>query len=118
MALPISPQFGIRSNTVYQQNNVSLSGVYEEQDGTCNPLDTGDAGLIVEGGQANVFGSNPSGAFPAFANTGDVFDWYYIVVHSSHMDHLPRTPQDVPSSGNACLHVSCSPFTRAWCLQP
>ena len=76
-------QFGIRSNTVFQQNNVTLSGVYGEQDGTCNPLGTGDAGLIVEGGQANEFGSNPAGAFPAFANTGEIFYWYYIVVHSS-----------------------------------
>lgn len=78
-----SAQFGIRSNTVYQQNNVTLSGVYGEQDGTCNPLGTGTAGLIVEGGQANEIGSNPAGAFPAFANTGNTLDWYYIVVHSS-----------------------------------
>src|SRR5579863_8760249 len=40
--------------------------------------------LIVEGGQANEFGSNPAGAFPVFANTGYAFFyWYYIVVHSS-----------------------------------
>jgi hypothetical protein len=76
-------QFGIRSNVVYQENNVTLSGVYGEQDGTCNPLGTGTGGLIVEGGQANEIGSNPAGAFPVFANTGNITDWYYVVVHSS-----------------------------------
>jgi hypothetical protein len=76
-------QFGIRAATVYQQNTVTLSGVYGEQDGTCNPLGTGTAGLIVEGGAANEIGSNPSGAWPVFANTGPTTDWYYIVAHSS-----------------------------------
>lgn len=76
-------EFGIRASTVYQQNTVTLNTVYGEQDGTCNPLGTGAAGLIVEGGQANETGSNPAGALPQFANTGSVTVWYYIVVHSS-----------------------------------
>jgi hypothetical protein len=76
-------QFGIRASSVYQQNTVTLNGVYGEQDGTCNPLGTGTAGLIVEGGQANELGSNPAGALPLFANTGYMTDWYYVVVHSS-----------------------------------
>jgi hypothetical protein len=82
-------QFGIRAATVYQQNTVTLSGVYGEQDGTCNPLGTGTAGLIVEGGTANEIGSNPAGAWPVFANTGYIVDWYYIVAHSSEYGTSP-----------------------------
>jgi hypothetical protein len=84
-----SAEFGIRAATVYAQNTVTLNGVYGEQDGTCSPLGTGAAGLIVEGGQADEIGSNPAGALPLYANTGYTLSWYYVVVHSSTLGTSP-----------------------------
>ncbi len=54
-----------------------------EEDGYCNPLGTGSAGLIVEGGQASTTASPAAGMFPQYSNTGSTQYWYYIVVHSS-----------------------------------
>jgi hypothetical protein len=82
-------QFGIRGNTVYQPQTVNLVGVYEEEDGDCNPLGTGSAGLIVERGQATVSGSTIAGFLPLFATTGNIGYWYYVVVHSSTLGTSP-----------------------------
>ena len=82
-------QFGIRASTVYAQNTVSLSSVYEEEDGYCNPLGTGSSGLIVEGGQATTSASPSVGLLPQFASTGSTQFYYYIVVHSSTMGTSP-----------------------------
>jgi hypothetical protein len=80
------PQFGIRARTVYSAQTVSMNNVYEEVGGCVNPLDTGMAGLIVEGGSASVYSSvGPNGQFPQFANTGSIQYNYYIVVNSSTM---------------------------------
>jgi hypothetical protein len=76
-------QFGIRAATVYQPDTVLLNGVYGEEDGNCNPLGTGAAGLIVEGGQANIVASTPAGFLPQYTNTGSFQNFYYVVVHSS-----------------------------------
>jgi hypothetical protein len=76
-------QFGIRARTVYQIDTVQLNGVYEEEDGYCNPLGTGSAGLIVEGGQATTSASASAGLMPQFSNTGSTQYYYYVVVHSS-----------------------------------
>jgi len=86
------PQFGVRSRSTYSNTpNVQFDSVYE--DGGCtnnNPLGTGTAGLIVEGGYANVTASvGPSGAPPVFANTGPIQYNYSIVVHSSVMGTSP-----------------------------
>jgi hypothetical protein len=82
-------QFGIRASTVYQQNTVNLSSVYEEEDGYCNPLGTGSSGLIVEGGQATTSASPSAGLLPQFANTGSTSYYYYVVVHSSTLGTSP-----------------------------
>lgn len=82
-------QFGIRASTVYQQNTVVLDGVYEEEDGYCNPLGTGSTGLIVEGGSATATGSPSAGLLPQFANNGSTQFYYYIVVHSSTLGTSP-----------------------------
>jgi len=76
-------QFGVRARTVYQPTAVRLNNVYFEDDSNANPLGTGSAGLIVEGGNAISSASNPAGVFPAFANTGNLQYIYYIVVNSS-----------------------------------
>lgn len=82
-------QFGIRAATVYQLNTVNLSSVYEEEDGYCNPLGTGSAGLIVEGGQAITSASPSAGLLPMYANTGLIQFYYYVVVHSSKLGTSP-----------------------------
>jgi hypothetical protein len=79
------PQFGIRARTVYNPETVKLDSVYEEVGNCTNPLGTGMAGLIVEGGQATVSGGSPAGTLPQFANTGTARYNYYVVVHSSTM---------------------------------
>jgi hypothetical protein len=82
-------QFGIRASTVYRENTVFLSSVYEEEDGYCNPLGTGSSGLIVEGGHATTSASPSAGLLPLFANTGSTLFYYYIVVHSSTLGTSP-----------------------------
>jgi hypothetical protein len=82
-------QLGVRSATVFQQSNVQMNGVYQEEDGYCNPLGTGSTGLIVEGGTASVYGGAPAGLLPQFANTGSIQDLYYVVVHSSTLGTSP-----------------------------
>ena len=80
------PQFGIRARTVYSAQTVSMNNVYEEIGDCVNPLGTGMAGLIVEGGSASVYSSvGPTGQVPQFANTGSIQYNYYIVVNSSTM---------------------------------
>jgi hypothetical protein len=76
-------QFGIRATTVYQPTTVRLNNVYFEDDSDANPLGTGSAGLIVEGGQAVSSGSYPAGIIPQFASTGNIQYLYYIVVNST-----------------------------------
>jgi hypothetical protein len=76
-------QFGIRALTIYQPVAVQLNGVYFEDDSDANPLGTGAAGLIVEGGQAGSSASTPAGVLPLYANTGNTQYLYYIVVNSS-----------------------------------
>jgi hypothetical protein len=82
-------QFGIRARTVYAPNTVSLNNVFFEDDSNANPLGTGSAGLIVEGGAATSIASSPGGVLPQFANTGTTQYYYYIVVHSSTMGTSP-----------------------------
>lgn len=82
-------QFGIRATTVYQPMTVRLNTVYFEDDSDANPLGTGSAGLIVEGGQADSSGSNPAGVIPQFAATGNIQYLYYIVVNSSTFGTSP-----------------------------
>jgi hypothetical protein len=82
-------QFGVRARTVYQLNTVQLNGVYEEEDGNCNPLGTGSAGLIVEGGQGHTYGGGLSGTLPVYSNTGTNKYFYYVVVHSSTLGVSP-----------------------------
>jgi len=79
------PQFGIRSYGVYSVNpSVQLTNVYEEVGNCTNPLGTGTAGLIVEGGYAQTSGGvGPDGRFPTYANSGSIKYNYYVVVHSS-----------------------------------
>ena len=79
------PQFGIRGRTVFNPDTVKLDNVYEEVGNCSNPLGTGMAGLIVEGGQATVSGGSPAGMLPQFSNTGATRYNYYVVVHSSLM---------------------------------
>jgi hypothetical protein len=79
------PQFGVRGRTAYAPTTATMSGVYMEVGNCKNPLGTGTAGLIVEGGQANVTGGAPAGLLPQFANTGATGYYYYIVAHSSIM---------------------------------
>jgi hypothetical protein len=80
------PQFGIRARTVFAAPTASLNNVFEEVGDCANPLGTGMAGLIVEGGSASVYGSvGPTGQLPQFANTGTIQYNYYIVVNSSTM---------------------------------
>ena len=85
------PQFGIRARATYSDNpSVQLDTVYEEIGNCLNPLGTGMAGLIVEGGYANgnaIVG--PAGQLPVFASTGTIQDTYSIVVHSSIMGTSP-----------------------------
>ena len=76
-------EFGVRARTVFATNTVVLNNVYFEDDSNANPLGTGSAGLIVEGGKATSVGSNPAGVLPQFANTGTTQYLYYVVVHSS-----------------------------------
>ncbi len=76
-------QFGIRALTIYQPVAVQLNSVYFELDSDANPLATGAAGLIVEGGQAISSASAPAGQLPSYANTGNTQYFYYIVVNSS-----------------------------------
>lgn len=76
-------QFGIRASTAYILDTVNLTGVTEEEDGYCNPLGTGSAGLIVEGGQATTSASPSAGLIPQYANTGSLGYFYYVVVKSS-----------------------------------
>jgi hypothetical protein len=76
-------QFGIRARTVFATNTVQLNNVYFEDDSDANPLGTGSAGLIVEGGKATSSASNPGGVLPQFTNTGPTQYFYYVVVHSS-----------------------------------
>jgi hypothetical protein len=83
------PQFGVRSRTVYNPNNVTLTNVDEEVGNCVNPLGTGMAGLIVEGGSANVTSGTPAGQLPIFANTGTTQYYYYIIVHSSTLGTSP-----------------------------
>jgi len=82
-------QFGIRARTVYAPNTVSLNNVFFEDDSNANPLGTGSAGLIVEGGSATSIASSPGGVLPQFANTGTTQYYYYVVVHSSTMGTSP-----------------------------
>lgn len=101
-------QFGIRAKTVFQPTTVTLTNVYFEVDSNANPLGTGSAGLIVEGGKAVSSGSNPVGAVPQFANTGTTQYFYYIVVHSSTLGTSP-----VYSAGNANTNGS-GPIRVLW----
>jgi hypothetical protein len=83
-------QFGIRSYQVYNNPSVQLNNVYEEVGDCTNPLGTGIAGLIAEGGYAQVSGGvGPAGALPQFASTGQSQYNYYIVVQSSTMGTSP-----------------------------
>jgi hypothetical protein len=81
------PEFAVRSQTAFVASNVQMTGGYTEVGNCVSPLGTGQAGLIVEGGEASVYGvvGGPQGALPQFANTGGSTVWYYIVVHSSTM---------------------------------
>jgi hypothetical protein len=86
-------QFGIRSYQVFNNPSVQLDNVYEEV-GSCasyNPLGTGIAGLIAEGGYAQVSGGvGPQGSLPQFATTtGQTRYNYYVVVRSSTMGMSP-----------------------------
>jgi hypothetical protein len=77
-------EFGIRSSTAFVQQNVQISGGYTEVGNCISPLGTGQAGLIVENGQANVTATvGPQGILPQFANTGSTRYSYYVVVNSS-----------------------------------
>jgi hypothetical protein len=82
-------QFGVRARTVYNPTVVTLNNVYEEVGNCVNPLGTGMAGLIVEGGRATVTSGTPGGLLPVFANTGSTQYFYYIVVHSSTLGTSP-----------------------------
>lgn len=77
-------QFGVRANGIYGNSLAAqMDNVYEEVGSCVNPLGTGEAGLIVEGGYAQVSGMGPAGLFPRYANTGSTQFNYYIVVHST-----------------------------------
>jgi hypothetical protein len=84
-------QFGIRSYQIWGSNpSVQLDNVYEEVGSVINPLGTGIAGLIAEGGYAQVSGGvGPVGSLPQFANTGQTQYSYYVVVQSSTMGTSP-----------------------------
>jgi hypothetical protein len=85
------PEFGIRSHGTYGANpNVALSDVYMEIGNCVSPLGTGIAGLIVEGGYAQVSATvGPTGELPQYSNSGTSPFGYYIVVHSSQMGVSP-----------------------------
>jgi hypothetical protein len=85
------PEFGVRSEGTYGNVlNVELDDVYMEIGGCTNPLGTGMAGLVVEGGFAQVnAGAGPAGQLPQYSYTGAVPFAYYIVVHSSQMGVSP-----------------------------
>lgn len=85
------PQFGIRGTSIYGNNpSVQLDSVHFEIGNCVNPRGTGIAGLIVEGGYANVNASvGPDGRLPVFANTGTTQYNYSIVAHSSTMGTSP-----------------------------
>ncbi len=83
-------QFGIRSYQVYNNPSVQLNNVYEEVGDCTNPLGTGIAGLIAEGGYAQVSGGvGPAGSLPQYAGTGQTQYNYYVVVQSSTMGTSP-----------------------------
>ncbi len=84
-------QFGIRSYGVYGVNpSVQLDNVYQEVGNCNNPLGTGTAGLIVQGGWARTTGGvGPAGKLPQFAQSGSTSFNYYIVVRSSVMGISP-----------------------------
>jgi hypothetical protein len=84
-------QFGIRSQGTYGVNpSVQLTNVYEEIGNCQNPLGTGIAGLIVEGGYAEVSGgTGPGGKLPEYSATGNTPYDYYVVVHSSDFGVSP-----------------------------
>jgi hypothetical protein len=103
------PQFGIRSSTTYVPENVQMSGDYTEVGDCVSPLGTGQAGLIVEGGQANVSSTTgPAGNVPQFSNTGSIQYQYYIVVNSSVMGVSPAY-----LAGNA-LTSGSGPINVVW----
>jgi hypothetical protein len=83
------PEFGVRARTVFNPTTVILNNVYEEVGNCVNPLGTGMAGLIVEGGKATVDAGTPVGQLPLFADTGTMTYYYYVVVHSSTMGTSP-----------------------------
>jgi hypothetical protein len=84
-------QFGIRSHAMFGNTPAAqLSNVYQEVGNCRNPLRTGIAGLIVEGGYATKIGGiGPAGALPVYAKTGANQYNYYVVVHSSTMGISP-----------------------------
>jgi len=88
------PQFGIRSRATYSVNpSALLNNVYEEIGNCINPLGTGMAGLIAEGGPATANAMvGPAGQLPVFASTGATQYTYSIVVHSSVMGTSPVYP--------------------------
>jgi hypothetical protein len=101
-------QFGIRSYQVWSNNpNVQLNNVYEEVGDCTNPLGTGIAGLIAEGGYAQVSGGvGPAGSIPQFASTGQTQYSYYIVVQSSTMGTSPAYLAGTAlSSGSGSIKV-------------
>jgi hypothetical protein len=85
------PEFGIRARGIYSNNpSVQLATVHEEIGNCVSPIGTGMAGLIVEGGYANVTATvGPTGQLPVFANTGTTQYNYSIVVHSSTWGSSP-----------------------------
>jgi hypothetical protein len=101
------PQFGIRSSTTYVPENVQMTGDYTEVGNCVNPLGTGQAGLIVEGGQANVSSTTgPAGNVPQFANTGLIQYQYFIVVNSSVMGVSPAyLAGDALTGGSGPINV-------------
>jgi hypothetical protein len=79
-------QFGVRSRSTYVAVNVTMANDYLEIGNCSNPLGTGEAGLIVEGGTANVTSTvGPQGALPQFGNTGLTRYNYYVVANSDIM---------------------------------
>jgi hypothetical protein len=100
-------QFGIRSYQVYSNPSVQLNNVYEEVGDCTNPLGTGIAGLIAEGGYAQVSGGvGPSGSLPQYASTGQTQYSYYIVVQSSTMGTSPAyLAGDALTNGSGAIKV-------------
>lgn len=81
------PQFGVRANSGFDVNPaVSLSNVYEEVGSCTNPLGTGTAGIICQGGRCEVKGGvGPAGKYPTItaSSSGATQYWYYIIPKSS-----------------------------------